>query len=216
MPPSPPSPEPPSPPPPVSAAPLLRLAPILLLALLLAAGGWWLSRPAAADRGPAAVFDYVRDRTLAGDGGALWRMMLPPARRDYEGFLKNMREGRPPEVAKRYRDRTGITPEDVARLGPEAIMAREQTALAKEMWEGSRVYDVEVRGEGAILRSTLRDGSERAWFLRLIDGAWRVDNLQAVTDAEGRYLGRADGTVPPEWRRPRQAGDGPAPPERLR
>ncbi len=211
----PPAPPPAAPPPPAPQAGgrsvVPRLAGVLLLAVL-AAGGWWWVRARGTDSpGPAEVFDHVRDRTLAGDGGALWRLMLPPARRDYEGFVENMRRDIPPEYAAEYRRKTGLTPEDLRRLKPEEILSLEQVALAEEMYRGSRVYDQEVRGDGALLRINLGDGSERTWYLRRDPGGWKIDNLRAVVDGEGRLLARPNTTVPPEWKEPRAGEAAPGP-----
>lgn len=174
-----------------------RLAGVLLAAGILVAGGWLALRPGGGERGPASVFEYVRERTLAGDGEALWRVLLPRARQDYTGFVEDMRGPAFAGKAEEYRRTTGLSREDLARLPPEAVLARESLAMA-DLYRGARVHEVRAVGPGqALLFINMRDGSARTWMVREVDGTWKVDNLWALVTAQGQVLPRPGEAPPP-------------------
>jgi len=183
----------------------LRLAGILLLAALVGAGAWLALRREGSADDPASVFDYCRDRTLGGDGGAVWRLLLPPAREEYAGFLRRLQDETNPALASKsveWRRKVGVSREDLSRLPAEALFARENLAAAEELYRGARVYSVDRRSpEEALLHISLGNGGERTWLLRRVDGAWRIDNLWALVTQQGDLLPRSGvsppGPVPP-------------------
>jgi hypothetical protein len=176
-----------------------RLAGILALAAVVAVLSWLSlhSRPAPDD--PARVFDYVRDRVLAGDGGARWRMMSPPAREAYAKYVRVLAEPAANEGTMVDRDawrrRVGLSKEDLRSLPPEKVMEKENLAFADQFFRGARVYEVEREEDRAYLRIQMPTGHEREWEVVRVDGAWRVENLWPSRPHKG-VPGPSGGSVP--------------------
>ena len=174
---------------------------VLLLAAAAAAGGWLALRSPPVAAGPAGLFDSCRDGLLAGDGAAIWRVMLPRAREEYAGFVQRMREGKEKalqDMSVEFRRRTGLSMADLGNLSPEAIFARESLAFAEEAYRGSRVYRTDALGpDDAVLHISLRGGAERTWRVRREGGAWRIDNLWQMVTSTGTVLSRPGETEPP-------------------
>ena len=119
-----------------------RLAAVGLALAALGAAAWGLHARRVAESAPEALFEHVRERVEAGDGGALWRVMLPRAREDYAKFLREVATRTDP-ATEEWRRRAGLTIEDLKTLPPETLMARENLAFAPEYWTGARVYRVD-------------------------------------------------------------------------
>jgi hypothetical protein len=199
-----------SPPTDSSRARKARLIGILALAAVVAGTAIATLHGGKASDAPEKVFDYVRDRTLAGDGDAMWREMTLPARQAYVKFLDVMdkpggSQGTVFDPAE-WRKKCGLSAEEVRRLPPEKVMARENLAVADELFLGSRVFKVDrLDGETAFLQITLRSGHDRFWVVRHIDGAWKIDDLWGTMGPDGRLIPRPGGSAPG----PREAGNRP-------
>jgi hypothetical protein len=197
--------EPSAPPVPVrsprAARPRWRLAALGLALAALGAAAWGLHAHRVAESAPEALFDHVRERVEAGDGAALWRVMLPRAREDYVKFLRDAAT-RTDTRTEDWRRRAGLTREDLQTLPPETIMARENLAYAPEFWTGARVYRVDRWDEHtALLRISTRSGDDRLWLVKRVDGAWWMDDFQPMVLPDGSVRPRPGedprkGTVP--------------------
>jgi len=188
---------PPAPPPAAETRPAdtprarrARLAGVLALAACAGLVGWLSLRPGAAARDPAAIYDYVRDRVLAGDGEALWRVLLPEGRRKYAGFVKLMAEaGEGDAAAAAWKRSVGISRKELLSLPPEKVLAREYLAAAETQLRGSRVYRTVLWDrDTAYLNISRRDGTDKHWLVRRVEGAWKVSDPEPVVTAANDYL----------------------------
>ena len=168
-----------------------RLLGAVLAVALLGAAAWGLYAKRVAESAPEALFAWLQERVEAGDGGALWGVMLPRAREDYVKFLREEAAKRTDSATVEWRRRTGFTVEDLRTLPPETIMARENLAFASEFWSGARVYRVDRWDkETALLRISTRSGLDKVLLVKRVDGAWRVDDFQPLVQADGTVRSR--------------------------
>src|SRR5689334_19268398 len=105
----------------------LRTLAVILLAALTGVGAWLALRaPVDTSTRPEGVWDYIRDRVLAGDGEAPWRMLLPEAKPKFLDFVKDNAEAPDSDArAAEWRRRVGLSRQDLKALPPEKVMARE-------------------------------------------------------------------------------------------
>lgn len=189
----------------------IRLAGILVLASVVGAVGWLSFRSRASARAPASVYEYVRERVLSGDGEALWRVLLPEGRRKYVEFVRAMAEEGPTSAAAAaWRRKVGVSAADLRTLPPEKVMAREYEASAEDLLAGSRVYRTdEWDADTALLYITLRDGRDRYWLVKRVEGAWKVSDPEPVITSGTHYIPRP-GAAPVKM--PIPLGDAPVGP----
>jgi len=179
-----------------------RLVGIFALAAVVGGVAFATLRVAKGEDAPERIFDYVRDKTLAGDGEAMWREMTPAARQSYVKFLQVMdkpggSQGTVFDPAE-WRKKCGLSAEEVRKLPPDKVMARENLAVADELFRGSRVFKVDRLDEDtAFLQITLRSGHDRFWVVRRFEGAWKIDDLWGLMGPDGRLMPRAGESAPP-------------------
>jgi len=173
---------------PSSPSPALRTIAILLLAVFAAGGAWFAFRGPGASTEPAGVWEYIRDRVLAGDGEAPWRMLLPEARPKFLEFVKENADAPESDArAAEWRRKVGLSRQDLRTLPPEKVMAKEYLANADRI-RGSRVFRTEMwPGERALISISLSDGKDIRFVLKRRDGAWRIADLLPMITSEGYY-----------------------------
>ncbi len=190
----------------------IRLAGIVVLAALTAVVGWLTLRAPPSSREPASAFEYVRDHVLEGDGGAAWRILLPEGRAKYERFIQAMITDEGAD-ANYWRRTTGLSRKDLQTMRPEDVLAREYLSIAETMLRGARVYGtVRVDENTALTHILARNGEERDWLVKRVDGIWKVSDPLPQITAGGFY--RGDPGSPPIRipERDSSTGTGPAPP----
>jgi hypothetical protein len=158
-------------------------------------------------RDPAAVFEYVRDRVLQGDGEAQWRVLLPEARARWEAFVKEMiarPEGDP--QADSWRHRAGVSRAEIAAMTPERAMARDVLSLRRE-FEGARVASVDRWTEDLVLLTISLRSTTIHWVMKERNGRWMVYDMEPQVNSRWLYTPPdggppiqvfAPGTSPPE------------------
>jgi hypothetical protein len=161
----------------------IRLVGIVALAGLTVVVGWLSLRSTPSGREPASAFEYIRDHALEGDGGAAWRTLLPEGRAKYLTFLKAMLTSEE-ESAQNWRRTTGLSRKDIQTMSPEDILSREYLSVTESMLRGARVYRTDVVDENtALIYILARDGQERSWMVKRVDGVWKVsDPLPQISD----------------------------------
>jgi hypothetical protein len=186
----------------------IRFAGILFLAVATGAVGWLALRSRGASRPPSSVYDYVRDRVRAGDGEALWRVLLPEGRSKYTEFVRAMGAERTDNpAAAAWRKKVGLSAKELLSLPPGQVMAREYEASAGELLEGSRVYRTDLWDENtALLYISLRDGRDKYWLVKRAEGDWKVSDPEPVITNGTHYIPRP-GVAPVKM--PVPLGDGP-------
>jgi hypothetical protein len=164
----------------------IRLVSLLVLAALAGGGAWLAFRASDPSKDPAAVWDYIRDRVLEGDGGAAWRLLLPQARPKFVEFVRQNAEAPESDArAAEWRRKTGLSRQDLRTLPPEEIMSREYLANADRI-RGSRVFRTEQWPEDrAFLHISLKDGGDIHFVLRRVDGAWKIEDLIPMVTEKG-------------------------------
>ncbi len=164
-----------------------RLIGILLLAGVVGVTGWFALKGRKQST-PESLLAYISSRVAEGDGDAFYRMMLPHARRLHEGFVAELRSKPDAAVAVKFREALGLSRADVETLEPRELLRRETEAF-QSMFAGARLVEVKpVAEDEAVMQVLLRDGPEKHWHLRRVDGVWRIHDHVVLLGVDGQII----------------------------